>query len=157
MPFAACPSEIVDAPIELVWNLLTEPADWGEFYDVRNIVVVPVGPAKVGQRVQGVTGPLGLRLPVIFEFLKIDANEHRLVMEVHLPFGIEVHEDLDVRGIDAERCRVNYHCNFDFSKGWRGALTRLILRRELDRGPADSLARLKSAAERRYDERGRPA
>ena len=154
MAYAACPTDVIGAPIDLVWHLLTTPEEWGAFYDVRITEIVPSGPAKVGQKIRGVTGPLGLRLPVTFEFLTIDAAEHRLVMDVRLPFGIGVHEDLDARPVDASRCRVNYHCGFEFPEGWRGALMRMILRRELDRGPADSLARLKRAAEQRYSERG---
>jgi hypothetical protein len=44
----------------------------------------------------------------------------------------------------------NYHCNFGFAKGWRGAIRRTIMRRKLDVGPVDSLSRLKRAAEQRY-------
>jgi hypothetical protein len=44
----------------------------------------------------------------------------------------------------------NYHCNFGFTKGWRGAIARTIMRRKLDAGPVDSLSRLKRAAEQRY-------
>jgi len=40
--------------------------------------------------------------------------------------------------------------NFGFAKGWRGAITRTIMRRKLDVGPVDSLSRLKRAAEQRY-------
>jgi hypothetical protein len=67
-----------------------------------------------------------------------------------LPFGITVREDLNCIPISNTRCRVNYHCNFGFAKGWRGAITRAIMRRNLDAGPVDSLSRLKRAAEQRY-------
>src|SRR6202049_3058706 len=50
----------------------------------------------------------------------------------------------------AARCRVNCRCNFGFAKGWRGAITRAIMHRNLDAGPVDSLSRLKRAAEQRY-------
>jgi hypothetical protein len=154
MSYAACPTDIIAAPIDIVWHLLITPEEWGAFYDVRIVEVVPPGPAKVGQKIRGVTGPLGLQLAVTFEFLVIDPAEHRLVVDVRLPFGIEVHEDLDARPVDASRCRVSYHCGFDFPRGWRGALMRMVLRRELDQGPVDSLARLKREAEQRYSETG---
>jgi hypothetical protein len=64
-----------------------------------------------------------------------------------------VHEELDCRALNGDRCRVNYHCNFNFEDGWRGRLVRGLLRRELERGPRDSLLRLKRAAERRARER----
>jgi hypothetical protein len=67
-----------------------------------------------------------------------------------LPFGITVREDLNCIPISNTRCRVNYHCNFGFANGWRAAITRATMRRNLDAGPVDSLSRLKRAAEQRY-------
>jgi hypothetical protein len=58
--------------------------------------------------------------------------------------------ELDCIPFSSTRCRVNYHCNFGFAKGWRGAIRRTIMRRKLDVGPVDSLSRLKRAAEQRY-------
>jgi hypothetical protein len=148
--YSACPTEIIDAPIAAVWTLLTDLAGWGTFFDVRVNHVEPTGPAAVGQRMQGESGPRMLHLGVAFEFTRIDAVEHKLDMRVQLPFGITVHEALDCIPIDARRCRVNYHCNFDFPTGWRGAIARVLLGRELREGPIDSLSRLKRAAEERH-------
>jgi hypothetical protein len=38
---------------------------------------------------------------------------------------------------------------FDFSKGWRGTLIRVLRRREMNADPVDSLSRLQHAAELR--------
>ena len=73
MKYASCPTAVVNAPADVVWRLLTEPAG------------IPLNPTQ---------------------------------------------------------CRVDYHCNFDLPDAWRGVLLRLILRRELDRGPVGSLLRL---------------
>jgi hypothetical protein len=81
--------------------------------------------------------------------IEIDPDCHRLRMDVNMPFGLTVHEDLGCRPLDDTHCRVDYYCDFDFPKGWRGTLMRLLLTRKLDSGPDDSLARLKRAAERR--------
>jgi hypothetical protein len=80
----------------------------------------------------------------------IDPARHRLGLNVHLPFSIQVREDLECISLDNTRCRVNYHCDFRLPAGWRGVILRPVLRRELDRGPIYSLSRLKRAAERRY-------
>ena len=37
-----------------------------------------------------------------------------------------------------------------FANGWRSAITRAIMRRNLDAGPVDSLSHLKRAAGQRY-------
>jgi hypothetical protein len=147
MTFTSCPADEVHAPIEVVWRLLTNPAEWGTFYDVRNVRVVPPGRAHVGQRVIGESGPSVLHLEVAFVFTLIDEDDHRVGLDVCLPLGIKVREDLGCLSLGPDRCRVNYRCDFEFPSGLRGWLVHRLLRRELGRGPADSLARLKRAAE----------
>jgi hypothetical protein len=95
---------------------------------------------------------LGLKFRVTFVYRELDADGHRILMDLRLPFGISVAENLDVSPISAVQSRVNYHCNFDFPRGLRGVLLRLVLSRERDKGPADSLIRLKRAAEGRWAE-----
>ena len=73
-----------------------------------------------------------------------------MVIDVRLPFGIAVHEDLRCRALDGSHCRVDYHCGFDFPSGWPGTLARLLTGRGREAGPIDSLSRLKRAAELRF-------
>jgi len=147
---ASCPSTVVSAPVEIVWLLLTDPARWGDFFDVRITRVEPAGSAVIGQRFYGESGPRFLHIGLKFEYTEVNEAQHQLGLNVQLPFGIIVREDLNCIPISNTKCRVNYHCNFGFAKGWRGAITRAIMRRNLDAGPVDSLSRLKRAAERRY-------
>jgi len=141
---------VVSAPIEIVWSLLTEPARWEDFFDVRITRVEPAGSAVVGQRLYGESGPSFLHIGLKFEYTEVNVAQHKLGLNVQLPFGITVREHLNCIPLSSNRCRVNYHCNFGFAKGWRGAITRTIMRRKLDAGPVDSLSRLKRAAEQRY-------
>jgi hypothetical protein len=147
--YLSCPTDEVCAPIDVVWGLLTDPADWGTVFDVRILGVHPPGRAAVGQRISAESGPRLLQLRVSFVYTLVDPARHRVCLDVHMPFGIVVHEDLDCIALGEQRCRVNYHCKFELARGWRGILTRRLLRSELDTGPADSLARLKRAAEAR--------
>src|SRR5580692_6343777 len=147
---ASCPSTVVSAPIEIVWALLTDPARWGDFFDVRITRVEPAGSAVIGQRFYGESGPRFLHIGLKFEYTEVNESQHRLGLNVQLPFGITVCEDLNCIPISSTKCRVNYHCNFGFAKGWRDAITRSIMCRNLDAGPVDSLLRLKRAAEGRY-------
>jgi hypothetical protein len=150
MNYVACPTEVVEAPVEFVWGLLTRPQGWGDFYDVRIVSVVPPGSAHVGQQVSAESGPALLHLTLSFRFTRVDHEKFELGFEARFPLGITVREDLGCVALGPARCRVNYHCDFGFPPGWRGALVRLILRGELRSGPVDSLLRLKRAAERKY-------
>lgn len=150
MTYASCPTAVLDAPAEIVWQLLMEPARWGEFYDVRITKVDPPGPAVIGQKIYGESRLWFLRFRLKFECIRIDAVQGLLRLAVQLPFGIFVREEMDCTPLSPRQCRVTYHCNFDLPGGWRGVLLRLIMRSKLDTGPIDSLSRLKRAAERLY-------
>jgi Polyketide cyclase / dehydrase and lipid transport len=148
MNYASCPTGIVNAPVEVVWTLLTRPEGWGDFYDVRITAVDPAGPAVVGQTVFAESGPQFLHLKLQFRFVEIDALNYKLELDARLPFGVTVREDLTCVPLGQKQCRVNYNCGFGFPTGWRGAVTYFFMRRELDTGPADSLTRLQREAER---------
>ena len=144
----ACPMAIIDAPIDVVWNVLLNTAGWGAFYDVRVLSLEPPGPARAGQRLIGHPGPRYLPFRLVFDFTEVDTVNHRLGFDGRLPLGIQVREMLIVTPIDRTRCRVNYNCDFKLPTGLRGRILWLVLRREFDSGPADSLLRLKRHAER---------
>jgi hypothetical protein len=145
--YVACPTGIVEAPVGIVWMMLTDISGWGSFYNVRVISVEPPGPAIKGQRMLGEAGPRWLHLGVSFHYTLVDATNYKLELDARFPIGITVHEAIDCIPLDGERCRVNYHCNFGFPSGWRGRLTRILLSLRLKDGPADSLMRLKHGAE----------
>jgi hypothetical protein len=146
-PFLACPTQVVEAPVDVVWNLVTNFERWGDFYDCRVITIEPLGPAAVGQRMIGEAGPRFLHMKALFEFKRIDESKHEVEIDGQLPLGLVVHEDMDMIPITPSRCRVNYHCNFAIPNGWRGFLFRRILAKEMTRSPQDSIDRLKRAAE----------
>lgn len=139
---------IVHAPIDVVWSLLLNTAGWGAFYDVRVLSVEPRGLARPGQRLIGNPGPRYLPFRLVFDFTEVDTANHTLGFDGRLPFGIRVCEQMTVAPLDAAHCRVNYNCNFTLPTGLRGRILGLLLRREFDTGPADSLSRLKREAER---------
>lgn len=152
MSYASCPSAVVNAPVDVVWALLTTPAGWGDVFDMRLLGVEPAGPAAVGQVVHGETGPGLLHLKLMFRILEIDQALHHLRMDVRLPLGLAVREDLRCTSLDDTHCRIDYRCEFSFPTGWRAAAIRHLVNRRLDSGPEDSLHRLKRAAERRFTE-----
>jgi hypothetical protein len=156
MTYASCPTSVVKAPAEIIWDLLTRPEAWGDFYDVRVTSIEPAGPATVGQIVFAESGPRLLHLALEFRFSKIDAANYELGLDVKFPFGITVREDLSCVPIGQDQCRVNYHCGFGFPAGWRGAVARFLMRREINSGPVDSLSRLQRAAEKRHRVSSRP-
>ena len=151
---SSCPTVVVDAPVDTVWTLLTNPAGWSSFYDVRVMRVEPPGLATVGQRVFAESGPRWLHLAVMLTYTNIDPGKRSLGLDVKMPLGLAVNEALSCSPISDRQCRVNYHCHFALPRGWRGMLLKIFLRREIREGPADSLRRLKDAAEQRFAAQG---
>jgi hypothetical protein len=147
MAFAVCPTDVVKAPVEVVWALLTTPAGWGSFFDAEVLSVEPPGSAAPGQRVGVASGRWPARFRLLFEFTEVDAASGSLRLEINLPFGIINHEELVCTPLGPAECRVAYGCNFDFPLGLGGLVLRVLLSRSFAAGPADSLARLKWAAE----------
>jgi len=146
----ACPTALVEAPIDVVWGLLMNTAGWGKFYDLKVLSVDPPGPAAPGQRLIGNPGPSFLPMRITFNFTEVDPVNHRLGIDGRLPLGIKVREDMNLIRVDDVRCRVNYNCDFTLPLGLRGAILRRALGSGFDSGPADSLSRLKREAERVY-------
>jgi hypothetical protein len=100
-----------------------DPAGWERVFDLRVVSIDPPGPAVVGRKVCGETGPRILHLKLKLRLMGIDPDQRRLRLEVKLPFGLTVEEDLRCTPLDDVHCRVDYHCNFDFPGGWRGTLS----------------------------------
>jgi hypothetical protein len=101
----SCPTAVINAPVEVVWGLLTNAAGWGEIFDVRIAVVQPAGPATVGQRIIGESGPRFLHLTISFEFTRISAHDHKLGLTIRLPLGITVREELDCAPLDDNKTK----------------------------------------------------
>jgi hypothetical protein len=147
MNILSCPTSLVNAPMDVVWKLLTEPAGWTEFWNFRVTSIDPPGPAAVGQRIYAEAGPQILHLVVTLEFTDIDVAKRTIGLIVEFPLGITVRENLSCSVVSSSQCRVSYHCSFDLPDGWRGAITRTVLHRRFKTGPKDSLSRLTRAAE----------
>lgn len=148
MPYVSCPTAVINTRVDVVWALLTKLAAWGGVFDMRVGSINPPGPAMVGQTICGETGPRLLHLKLTFRMIEIDPYQHRLCLDVHLPFSITVHEELRCTPLDVDHCRVDYRCSFDFPGGWRGSLAKVLIHHGFDSGPEDSLSPLKHAAER---------
>ena len=112
MPYVSCPAAVIDAPVDAVWALLVEPAAWGGVFDVRVGSIDPPGPAIVGQKISGETGP---RMKLTFRMIEIDLDHHRLRLDVNLSLGITVHGDLSCTPLDVDHCRVDYRCILIFT------------------------------------------
>ena len=106
MAVNVCPADRVQAPVEVVWELLMHPAGYGGFWDMTVERVEPEGPAAVGQRFFAWT--LCRRLRIDGEVLEVDAVRHAIRFHTALPFGLVGDNRIACSPIDAGSCMLRY-------------------------------------------------
>jgi uncharacterized protein YndB with AHSA1/START domain len=97
----ACPTTVVAAPVERVWELIVSPTHLAEWTDTR-LLTAPERPLQAGDRAVYGAGP-GLR--AIFDVLEV-VPPHTFRVDVTMSFGIVNHEVIQLSKIDESRCRV---------------------------------------------------
>jgi hypothetical protein len=100
MEVSVCPMAVVHAPVEVVWALLTDPAGYGAFWDLRVRRVVPPGPARPGQVVEG--------RPARLTIEAVDAARHQIRYTATLPLGLTSLNVLTCTPLDPASCRVAF-------------------------------------------------
>jgi hypothetical protein len=103
-----CPADRVQAPVEVVWGLLMNPAEYGTFLDLTMERLEPVGPATAGQRFVGWTRALCRRWTVEGEVVAVDAVRHHIQFRMSLPLGIVSDNHLSCTPIDAGSCVLRF-------------------------------------------------
>jgi hypothetical protein len=106
MSVNVCPADRVQAPVEIVWDLLMHPTEYGQFWDMTVERVEPEGPASVGQRI--FASLLCRRLRIDGEVLEVDPVRHAIRFRMTLPFGLVGDNRISCSPIDAGSCMLRY-------------------------------------------------
>ena len=85
---SVCPSAVVDAPIDRVWDLVTRPEGFDLWTDATLVSAEPHGHASAGQELHLVTRALGWTFAIGISVREVDEVRHRLGLVVALPFGV---------------------------------------------------------------------
>jgi hypothetical protein len=108
MGLSVCPAAVVAAPVESVWELLSEPTHYDEWWDARAKRIVPEGKASPGQVLYAMTSGLGRTWDVTLRVEMVNPERHQIRMLVTLPLGILNHTTITCTSIDAASCRVEF-------------------------------------------------
>ena len=101
-----CPTELVHAPAERVWELLTIPVEFAKWSET-SLIAGPARPLTVGDCLVVGSG-FTHRVKVYLDLLAAKPPQE-LVFRVRLPFGIVNHELIRITPIDQDHCRVTYN------------------------------------------------
>lgn len=108
MSITACPAAVVAAPVEDVWDLLSEPTLYDEWWDARTERIVPEGKASPGQVLYAKTSALGRKWDVTLRVEGVNSEKHRVQLLISLPLGTVNHATITATAIDATSCRVQF-------------------------------------------------
>ncbi len=108
MSFSFCPAAVAAAPIDSVWELLSEPALYDEWWDARTERIVPEGKAAPGQVIYAKTSALGRTWDVTLKVEAVRPEQHQVQFEVALPLGVVNHVTITAAPIDATSARVQF-------------------------------------------------
>ena len=108
MTLRACPTTVVRAPAERVWELLSEPANYGQWWDAQTRAITPAGPAQPGQRIEAETSAVGRKWIVRIVVEGVDPAQRVIHLTTRLPLGITVENHIACVPLDAASCRVTF-------------------------------------------------
>ena len=108
MGLTVCPTAVVATPVENVWELLSEPAHYDEWWDAHTERIVPEGKAAPGQVVYAKTSAIGKTWDVTLTVKMVDPEKHRVQIDAALPLGTINHATITCTAIDAASCRVQF-------------------------------------------------
>jgi uncharacterized protein YndB with AHSA1/START domain len=105
---SVCPTAVIAAPVERVWSLVVDPAQWAYWADARLEHVDPPGPASPGQTFVASSVGFGRRWRFRFTVDAVDELQHRLSVTAQFPFGLVEHTRISCQAVDATSCRVTF-------------------------------------------------
>lgn len=108
MSVSVCPVTIVQASVEQVWGLLSEPTHYALWWDAQTRAIVPDGPAQPGQRIYAQTRALGRAWGVNILVGQVDEARRQLQLTTRLPLGITVYNHITCAAVDGASCRVSF-------------------------------------------------
>jgi Activator of Hsp90 ATPase homolog 1-like protein len=101
-----CPTEIVHAPAERLWHLVTTPSDLARWSDTT-VIEAPDRDLRPGDHLVLGAG-VGHLMKVIFRVLDV-VPPRRLALHIRLPFGVTNHEVVEIAPIGGGACRVTFN------------------------------------------------
>jgi hypothetical protein len=108
MGLSVCPSAVVAAPVESVWELLVDPTLYDTWWDARTDRIVPMARAVPGQVLYAKATGLGRTWDVTLTVNAVNPEKHQIQMRVTLPLGMINDTTLTCSPLDASSSRLQF-------------------------------------------------
>ena len=97
-----CPTDIIFAPAERIWRLVTDPRELAHWSGMR-LSEAPARAISSGDRLVFRAGVFAITCDVV----DIQAPR-QLTLDIALPFGVKNREQIQITLIDASSCRTTF-------------------------------------------------
>jgi uncharacterized protein YndB with AHSA1/START domain len=98
-----CPTDVIVAPVERVWRLVTEPRELAHWSGTR-LVEAPTRAIRAGDQLVFRAGVF----LITFDVVDLDAPR-QLTLDIALPFGVKNCEQIQITPIDPRSCRTTFN------------------------------------------------
>lgn len=97
-----CPTDIILAPAERVWRLVTDPRELAQWMGTT-LVEAPARGVSAGDHLVFRAGIFH----ITFDVVEMRAPQ-QLTLDIALPLGVKNHEQIQITPIDAHSCRTTF-------------------------------------------------
>jgi hypothetical protein len=108
MSFSVCPATTVSAPVESVWELLSDLTQFDTWWDARTERIVPEGPASPGQMLYAKTSEFGRNWNVTLRVDEVNPGRHQIRLHISLPLGLINDNTITCAALDSTSCRLQF-------------------------------------------------
>jgi hypothetical protein len=98
-----CPTDIILAPAERIWHLVTDPRELAHWSGTR-LVEAPTRAIHAGDQLVFRAGVFRITFDVVGL-----AATRQLTLDIALPFGVTNREQIQITPIDASSCRTTFN------------------------------------------------
>ena len=108
MSISTCPIAVVNAPLQRVWELLSEPKNYDLWWDAQTQSIIPEGRARAGQKIHAKTTEFGKAWDVTAIVDGVDETRHHIDLTTRLPFGITGHNHITCTALADRTTQVSF-------------------------------------------------
>ncbi len=108
MDFNFCPADVVAAPVESVWELLSDPILYDQWWDASIERIVPEGKASPGQVINARTFQFGRQWDLTIKVEMVNPEKRQIQLHVTLPLGTVNQATITTTAIDNASCRLQF-------------------------------------------------
>jgi uncharacterized protein YndB with AHSA1/START domain len=101
-----CPTDVVHATAERIWQLITTPTELARWSDTK-VIEAPDRELRTRDRLVLGAGP-GRRMKVIFD-VEDAVRPRRLALSIRLPLGVTNTEVIEIAPVGGDACRVTFN------------------------------------------------